>query len=62
MPKKTPFADGVAKEARALVSADYGVWMYPTTILIDKSGIVVGMFDSADANDVAKLKKLLDRD
>jgi thiol-disulfide isomerase/thioredoxin len=60
VPKKTPFAAGVAKEARALVSADYGVSMYPTTVLIDKSGIVVGMFDAADAKDIAKLKKLLD--
>ena len=50
----------MAKEARALVSADYGVRMYPTTILIDKSGIVAGMFDAADAKDIAKLKKLLD--
>lgn len=60
VPQKTLFAAGVAKEARALVCVDYGVWMYPTTILIDKSGIVVGMFDAADAKDVAKLKKLLD--
>jgi thiol-disulfide isomerase/thioredoxin len=60
VPKRTPFAAGVPWKARALVSVDYGVWMYPTTILIDKSGIVVGMFDAADAKDVAKLKKLLD--
>lgn len=69
VPKRTPFMTGGetltgrgTKEARAAVSADYGIWMYPTTVLIDASGIVVGMFDPGDPNDLAKLKKLLDKE
>jgi len=67
VPKRTPFITGVekltgrgTKEARAAVSADYGILMYPTTVLIDASGIVVGRFDPGDPKDLAKLKKLLD--
>ena len=44
---------------RAPVSAQYGVTGYPTTILIDREGKVVGQFDPQDAKQVAEVEKLL---
>ena len=39
---------------------DVDDWAYPTTVLIDRSGTVVGKFNPGDAKDIAKLKTLLD--
>ena len=60
VPKRTSFGEGIAWKARSAVSADYGVKFYPTTVLIDRSGIVVGQFNPGDAKDIAKLKALLE--
>ncbi len=60
VPKRTSFGAGIAWKARSAVSADYGVKFYPTTVLIDRSGTVVGKFNPGDAKDIARLKTLLD--
>jgi thiol-disulfide isomerase/thioredoxin len=42
--REVPFPAGVAQVARCVLAADYGVWRYPTGVLIDRKGRVVGMF------------------
>jgi hypothetical protein len=53
---------GAGTDARSAAAADYGVRYYPTTILIDPNGRVVGdadhLIDSED--DFAELRRLLD--
>jgi thiol-disulfide isomerase/thioredoxin len=43
-----PFHIETERPARTAVAADYGVWFYPTWILIDRQGRVVGPLDQRD--------------
>jgi hypothetical protein len=38
---------------------DYGIDSFPTTVLIDREGKVLGRFDASKEEDRARLKKLL---
>ena len=44
---------------RAGAAAQYGVMSYPTTILIDRAGNVVGTFNATDASAVEQIEMLL---
>ena len=39
---------------------DYGIGAFPSTVLIDRRGNVVGQFDPSKKEDWARLKELLD--
>jgi thiol-disulfide isomerase/thioredoxin len=56
---ETPHASDVTRKARNKLCAEYGVVGYPTTVLIDRKGNVVGRFHPALEQDRARLKKLL---
>ncbi|MCA8991024.1 MAG: redoxin domain-containing protein [Planctomycetaceae bacterium] len=56
--KETPFAGNSAKAAMCKIAAAYGVDRYPTMILIDRNGNIVGEFHDTP-EDLATLKKLL---
>jgi thiol-disulfide isomerase/thioredoxin len=58
--KETPFPAGVADTARCALAADYGVCRYPTGILIDREGRVVGTFRGTP-DQIAKLENLLNK-
>jgi hypothetical protein len=55
-----PFV-GADDEALSKCAVDYGVWLYPTTVLIDPEGKVVGnAVDYVSSNDgLEKLAKLV---
>jgi thiol-disulfide isomerase/thioredoxin len=55
---RTPFGEGLPGEARGLAAARYGVIFYPTQVLIDPRGNVVGRF-SLDEEGIAQLERLL---
>lgn len=58
--KRVPYGPaGLTREARCQSAADYGVTAYPTMVLIDAEGKVVGHFEPTDAADVERLEKLL---
>jgi thiol-disulfide isomerase/thioredoxin len=57
--KRTSFGPGVAWRARNQVCADYGVLLFPSTVLIDREGKVVGLFDAGDPKQIANLEKLI---
>jgi thiol-disulfide isomerase/thioredoxin len=57
--KRVPYGADVDGKARASISAQYGVMLYPTTILIDRQGNVVGRFAPQQQNDIDQLEKLL---
>jgi thiol-disulfide isomerase/thioredoxin len=42
--KRTPYGEGIAPLARSATAAEWGVHAYPTHILIDRRGNVVGKF------------------
>lgn len=57
-----PTSNGTAietREARSPMAALYGVMQYPTLILIDPQGKVVGRFNPSRAEDIARLEELL---
>jgi hypothetical protein len=56
--KRTPFGEGIQGDARSEVSAAYGVVSYPTQVLIDRRGAIVGKFHP-DAEGIALLEKAL---
>jgi thiol-disulfide isomerase/thioredoxin len=57
--KRTPFASGADEDARSPASACFGVNGYPTPLLIDRQGNVVGpCYDNEEG--IARLEKALD--
>jgi RNA polymerase sigma factor (sigma-70 family) len=54
-----PFPVGLLKKQDDPAVKDYGVTSFPTRVLIDKKGNVVGLFDPYREADVARLEKLL---
>lgn len=60
--KDLPFPVALTSEADGRHSAakQYGIYQFPTTLLIDRQGIVVGDFNARDEKDaVAQVEKLL---
>jgi len=57
--KRVPYGADVQATARSSISAEFGVTGYPTTILIDRKGVVVGQFHVHRPDDVVQLEKLL---
>ncbi len=58
--RPTPFGPDIKDQAKSPFSAAYGVDGYPTTVLIDKQGIVVGEFRPEHKPHQEKLKELLE--
>lgn len=57
--KRTSYGPRITDmEARGSISAKFGVWYYPTLILIDREGKVVGEFH-AEGDDLGRLETLL---
>ena len=54
------YSPGEPTTAASKICFDYGVSAFPTTVLIDRAGKVVGRFDPSNGEDRAKLRKLLD--
>jgi hypothetical protein len=52
-----PHVPRVDQKAFCQASADYGVWMYPTQVLIDPQGNVVGRVRSHTAEERAKIEE-----
>lgn len=48
------------EHAPSLMCADYGITLWPTNVLIDRKGNVVGTFDTSKPSDRDKLKMLLE--
>jgi len=57
--KRTSYGTGVERKARTELSAEYGVIGYPTTVLIDQEGKVVGSYYVTLKEDNAKLRERL---
>jgi thiol-disulfide isomerase/thioredoxin len=55
---RTPYGPGIQGGARGATAARYGVMFFPSQVLIDRQGNVVGQFFPSDDN-VARLEKLL---
>jgi thiol-disulfide isomerase/thioredoxin len=55
---RVPFGEGLPGEARGLAAARYGVIFYPTQVLIDRQGNVVGRFIPNEEG-FAQLERLL---
>lgn len=55
---RTPYGPGIQGGARGATAARYGIMFYPSQILIDRQGRVVGEFDPSD-EDIALLERLL---
>ncbi len=55
---RTPYDSKVESLARSSAASAYGIIMYPTQVLIDRQGNVVGEFNSEEAS-LAALKKAL---
>jgi thiol-disulfide isomerase/thioredoxin len=58
--KMGSYSPGEPMTAASQICFDYGVCAFPTAVLIDREGKVVGRFDPGNDLDRAKLKKLLD--
>jgi thiol-disulfide isomerase/thioredoxin len=56
--RRTPFADGVVDKARSAASARFGIIFYPSQVLIDRRGNVVGKFFPNEEG-IALLEKTL---
>ncbi len=52
--------EGTDLKTRGLSTAAYGVRSFPTTVLIDRSGTVVGRLNAESTGGVARLERLLD--
>jgi thiol-disulfide isomerase/thioredoxin len=59
--KRTSFGtEFETRKARSEISAEYGVTIYPTMIVIDRKGnVVTGTFDPEFPEDISRLEKLL---
>jgi thiol-disulfide isomerase/thioredoxin len=58
-PRKGSFCTGGPEWPGSKVCFDYGIDFFPSTVLIDRKGIVVGKFHATKEEDRAKLRKLL---
>lgn len=57
--ERVPYAPRVQDQARCKLAAEYGVVSYPTLILIDRQGKVVGRFATHREESIKQLEKLL---
>ena len=55
---RTPYGKGIQGGARGAIAARYGIMFFPSQVLIDRQGRVVGQFYPSDEN-IARLEKLL---
>lgn len=55
---RTPYGPGIQGGARGATAARYGIMFFPSQVLIDRQGHVVGEFDPSDEN-IARLETLL---
>lgn len=59
--KRVPYGPkGLTREARCQAAADYGVTSYPTLVLIDREGRVVGEFEPSVPAQIERLEALLE--
>jgi thiol-disulfide isomerase/thioredoxin len=57
--KDTPLGPGIEGQARGQTAAAYGIAFYPTTVLIDRKGLIVGQFYPNIKSSREQLEKLL---
>jgi hypothetical protein len=56
---KVQYGPDIHDRAHCQIAADYGVTSYPTSVLIDRQGRVVGLFEPSSEAGLALLKKTL---